>query len=87
MREFLPPGGQRKERTAEQITAAAGTSFDYPAAQVGVVGNITVYYDPALGDAGSSLATRMLGAATAPYDDMPNFSAFPAARLMSSSRP
>ena len=73
MRELFPPGGQRKERTAEQITAVAGTSFDYPATQVGVVGNVTVYYDPALGDAGSSLATEMLGAVTAPYNDMQNF--------------
>ena len=77
MRELLPSGGQRKERTAEQITTAAGTGFDYPATQAGVVGNVTVYYDPALGDAGSSIATRMLGAATAPYDDMQSFFGIP----------
>ena len=52
MRELLPPGGQRKERTAEQMAAAAGAGFDYPVTQVGVVGNITVYYDPALGAPG-----------------------------------
>jgi hypothetical protein len=57
MRELLPPGGQRKERTAQQITAARIAGFDYPATQVGVVGNVTVYYDPALGAPGSSLAT------------------------------
>ena len=73
MRELLPPGGQRKERTAEQITAARTAGFDYPATHVGVVGNVTVYYDPALGTPGSSLATHMLNVVTAPYDDMQNF--------------
>ena len=73
MRELLPPGGQRRERTAEQMAAAAGAGFDYPVTQVGVVGNITVYYDPALGTPGSSLATETLNAATGPYDDMQNF--------------
>jgi hypothetical protein len=73
MRELLPPGGQRKERTPEQITAARITGLDYPATQVGVVGNVTVYYDPALGAPGSSLATKMLNVVTAPYDDMQNF--------------
>jgi hypothetical protein len=73
MRELLPPGGQRKEVTAEQITAARIAGFDYPATQVGVVGNVTVYYDPALGAPGSLLATEMLNVVTAPYDDMQNF--------------
>jgi len=73
MRELLPPGGMRKERTAEQITAARITGFDYPATQVGAVGNITVYYDAALGAPGLSLATQMVSAVTAPYNDMQNF--------------
>ena len=73
MRELLPPGGQRKERTAEQITAARTAGFDYPATHAGAVGNVAVYYDPALGTPGSSLATEMLNVVTAPYDDMQNF--------------
>ena len=73
MRELLPPGGQRKERTAEQITAARTAGFDYPATHAGAVGNVAVYYDPALGTPGSSLATDMLNVVTAPYDDMQNF--------------
>ncbi len=43
IRELLPPGGTRKARTAEQISAALD-GLDYPATQVGVVGNITVYW-------------------------------------------
>ena len=73
MLELLPAGGQRKERTAEQTTAAATTGFDYPATQVGAAGNVTVYYDAALGAPGLSLATEMVNAVAAPYADMQNF--------------
>jgi hypothetical protein len=73
MRDLVPPGGQRKERAAEQITAASITGFDYPATQVGVVGDVTVYYDPALGPPGLSLATEMVNAVSAPYADMESF--------------
>jgi hypothetical protein len=72
-RVLLPRGGKRKEKTAEQIAAAATGAFDYPATQVGVAGNITVYYDPALGSQGLSLATQMLNAVTNPYQAMQNF--------------
>ncbi len=44
---------------------------------MGAAGNVTVYYDPALGDPGSSLATQMLNAVTAPYDDMQSFFGIP----------
>ena len=71
--ELLPPGGKRKERTPEQIAAVAATEFDFPATQVGTVGNITVYYDSDLGPPGLSLATQMLNVVTAPYNDMQNF--------------
>lgn len=73
MLELLPAGGRRKERTAEQRTAAATSGFDYPATRVGAAGDVTVYYDPALGAAGLSLATEMVNAVAAPYADMQNF--------------
>jgi hypothetical protein len=66
--ELLPQGGRRRERTPEQIAAAA--PFDYAATQVGVVGNITVSYDPALGAEGLALAQRMLNVVAGPYNDM-----------------
>lgn len=70
-REFLPPGGRRVQRDAAQ--RAAAPTFDYPANQVGVAGNVTVYYDPALGAPGLSLATQLLAAVTGPYTDMETF--------------
>jgi hypothetical protein len=72
-REFLPPGAKRSERTAEPLAAAAVTGFDYPATQVGVVGNITMYYDPSLGPQGLALATQMLNFVIDPYVDMEAF--------------
>jgi hypothetical protein len=71
-RELLPPGGRRRARTPEQIAAAAG-GFDYPATEVGVTGNVTIYYDPSLGAAGLALAHQMLTAVTGPYNDMQTF--------------
>lgn len=71
-RELIPPHGKRRPRSAEQL-AAAPAGFDYPATQVGVSGNVTVYYDPALGAPGLSLAKKLLGAATKPYEDMQNW--------------
>lgn len=68
--EFLPVGATRKVRTAEQLTAAAAVGFDYPATQVGVVGKITVDYDPALGAQGLTLATQLLNVVSAPYQQM-----------------
>jgi chitodextrinase len=72
VRELLPPGGARRDRVASQISAALA-GLDYPATKVGVVGNITVYYDPALGAQGQALATQMLGAVAGPYNDMQIF--------------
>jgi hypothetical protein len=72
-RELLPPGGRRQERTAEQLAAADTVRLDYPATQVGVTGNVTVLYDPALGPQGLALAKQMLNAVTSPYNDMQNF--------------
>jgi len=69
-RELLPTGVRRKPRSAKTVAAAAGTSFDYPVAQVGVSGNVTVYYDPSLGSQGQSLATQLLSRVVAPYDDL-----------------
>jgi hypothetical protein len=72
-REFLPPGSTRKERRADQIAAGARAGLDYPATQVGVVGNVTVSYDPSLDDQGSALATQLLDAVGGPYDDMQTY--------------
>jgi hypothetical protein len=68
--EFLPPGAVRRERTAEQIAAAAPVGFDYPVIEVGVVGQITVSYDPSLGAQGATLAQQMLNVVSAPYEQM-----------------
>ena len=66
-REFLPPGTERPVETAERMAAAvtAGSTV-----QVGVVGNITVSYDPSLGAPGLALAKEMLGVVAAPYQQM-----------------
>src|ERR1700693_3867509 len=58
-REFLPHGAVRKARTPEQLNAAA-PSLDYPATLVGSVGNMTLFYDPALGAPGLALAQQFL---------------------------
>src|ERR1039457_3601434 len=70
LRELIPPGGQRKERNADQMAKAGPLGLDYPATQVGVVGNIKVLYDPALGAQGLALANQMLHAVSGPYNDM-----------------
>ena len=64
LRELLPKGGQRKQRTPEQVAAAASFNLDYPATQVGAVGNITVSYDSSLGAQGLALAQQLLGSVT-----------------------
>jgi hypothetical protein len=69
-REFLSPQVVRRPRTAEQVEAAQPFGLDYPSTQVGVVGNITVSYDPALGASGLALAQEMLKVVSAPYQDM-----------------
>src|SRR5690348_15718497 len=62
----------RAAPTPEQ-PAAANPGFDFPVVQVGVAGNITVYYDPALGSDGEGLATNFLSLVTAPYEDMETY--------------
>jgi hypothetical protein len=69
-RELLPRGKQKPTRRAAAAAPPAGTTFDYPATQVGVVANVTVYYDPSLGTPGQQLATQLLGAVSTPYQDM-----------------
>jgi hypothetical protein len=71
--ELLPPGGKRRPRTAKEIAQAKATGLDYPATKVGVVGNVTVSYDSALGAKGLSLAKQMLNAVAGPYNDMQTF--------------
>ncbi len=68
-REFLPTGVQLPRRTPD----AASAQLDYPATQVGVVGNVTVSYDSSLGQQGLDLATQMLNSVAAPYADMETF--------------
>lgn len=72
-REFLPidPGGMTGPR--RRIAAAGAAGLDFPATQVGVVGNVTVSYDPSLGQDGLNLATQMLNAVAGPYADMQTF--------------
>jgi hypothetical protein len=72
-RELLPAGRRRKPKTAEQRLTAARTGFDYPVTQVGVIGNVTIDYDPVLGAQGLELAQRMLTGVRGPYDDMQSF--------------
>ena len=71
-REFLPHGVVRKTRTPEQMAATA-PSLDFPATRVGSVGNMTLYYDPALGAQGLSLAQQFLNVANRPYHDLVTF--------------
>jgi hypothetical protein len=72
-REFLPAGIERTSRTTGQIAERLGDALDYPATQVGVVGNITVSYDPSLGAPGLNLAEQLLTSVLAPYSDMESF--------------
>jgi hypothetical protein len=72
-RELLPPGEIRRERTADQLAAGAAAGLDYSAAQVGLAGNVTVSYDPALGHQGLALATQLLQVVTGPYNDMQTY--------------
>ena len=72
-RELLPTGGIRRSPPAPLAGAEGIVGFDYPATQVGIVGNITVSYDPALGAAGLTLAHQMLAAVAGPYNNMRSF--------------
>jgi len=57
----------------QQQFAAATSGFQYPVVQVGVAGNVTVYYDPDLGSEGEGLARNFLSLVTAPYQDMETY--------------
>ena len=46
-REFLPPDVVRKARNADQMQAALPFGLDFPATQVGVVGNMVIAHVPA----------------------------------------
>jgi hypothetical protein len=76
---MLPPGGAIQSRTHQQLAAAAGTDFDYPATEVGAAGDITVMYDPDLGQEGLDLAKKLLTAAATPYAHMKTAFASPGA--------
>jgi hypothetical protein len=69
-RELLPRGGNRRERTAEQIAQAKAARFDYPATRVGSAGNVTVYYAASLGNQGAALAAQVLKSVLNPYNDL-----------------
>jgi len=73
LREFLPTGATIRRNTAGAFTTDLAPNLDYPATQVGVVGNVTVSYDPSLGQQGLDLANQLLGAVDAPYQDMQTF--------------
>ena len=73
LRKLLPPGGKRKKRSREQIDLGAKTGFDYPVSETGVVGAVTVFYDPSLGEPGLALASQMLNSVSGPYDAMQTF--------------
>jgi hypothetical protein len=72
-REFLPEGAKRKERSPEQVAAAAPFGLDFATQQVGVVGNVTIAFDPALGAQGLTLAQQLLNRVAGPYEDMQSF--------------
>ena len=66
--EFLPHGAVR-----EPVEKAAGAALDYPATEVGSVGNISVYYATSLGAPGKNLADGLLKVVSGPYDDMESY--------------
>lgn len=68
-REFLHRHSRRKPKPPAGGTHG-GKRFDYPVALVGTQGKVTVYYDPALGQPGLDMATKLLNAAASPYSDM-----------------
>jgi len=70
-RELLPTGIKLPRTSA--AAAAISSNLDYPATQVGVVGNVTVSYDSSLGQPGLDLANQLLGSVAAPYQDMETY--------------
>jgi hypothetical protein len=72
-REFLPTGALVPRKSADAAIANLAPSLDYPATQVGVVGNITVSYDASLGSQGLDLANQLLTSVATPYQDMQTF--------------
>jgi hypothetical protein len=84
-REFLPSGQVRKPRSPEQIAALGPDRLDFPSQQVGVAGNITVCYDPALGTPGLILPISYSALWSRPTRTWRISSALPAGRLRCSS--
>jgi hypothetical protein len=61
IRILLPTGSAHKQRceTFEASVPNAAPAFDYASLPIGIVGHASVYYDPALGSAGKTLATQV----------------------------
>jgi hypothetical protein len=76
-REFLPTGGRSILSIAKPSGANGSDSLDYPVIKVGMVGNVTVCYDPSLGAPGLALANQMLDVVAEPYRDMQSFFGVP----------
>jgi len=73
-KEFLPQGTTRPAKALTQaLGAGPAPALDYPATQVGVVGNVTLFYDAALGAQGLTLAQQVLAYLSRPYLDMESF--------------
>jgi hypothetical protein len=68
---FADAFGRFFSRRRVRASAAAPAPFDFPAQRLGVTpdGKVTVYYDPALGQAGIDLAQQFLGLAQQAYAD------------------
>jgi len=69
-REFLPQGGVRRQRTADEIAQARPAKLDYPATKVGAAGSATVLYASSLGDQGAKLASQLLSSVLSPYNNL-----------------
>lgn len=61
--------GYHRARQRLRAQAAPGQPFDFPAQRVGSTqdGNVTVYYDPSLGQPGADLAQQLLAIAAQTY--------------------
>jgi hypothetical protein len=79
VKALRPLGGAIKTRSPDEVSRAADTGFDYPATQVGVAGDVTVMYDPDLGQPALDVAHKLLGAVATPYQDMQAFFGTPGA--------
>ncbi len=80
-RELLPSGAHRKERAGKEAGKGRPARLDYPAAKVGAAGNVTVLYDPALGNQGKSLAAQLVSVVGGPYNDLQTLFGMPGAAV------